>query len=136
MSYGEPMASQVAAVREIYAGINRNDIESAVQGLDAHVDWIEPVEYTGSGAIHGREAVAAHLKQARARWAEGTCDVEQLKVVGDRIVVLLRVHVRLKDETQFREGAHSAVYSFRNGKATEMRIFEDPNEALRWAGAR
>jgi hypothetical protein len=30
--------------------------------------------------------------------------------------------------------ADAAVYTFRNGKATEMRIFDDHRQALEWAG--
>ena len=128
------MTAEQALVLEVYAGINRNDIESAVKGLDDDIDWIEPAEYTGGATIQGRKAVAAHLEKARATWAEGSCEVEKVIVAGARIVVYIRVHVRLRDETQFREGVHSAVYSFRNGKATEMRIFDDPKDALKWVG--
>ncbi len=135
MTRAEPLEAETAAVREIYAAINRNDIEAAVRPLDPGVEWIEPAEYTGGATCHGRAAVAAHLSRARATWAEGTCEPERTIVAGDRIVVYIRVHVRLKAETEWREGVHAAVYTFRNGKAIEMRIFDDPREALEWAGA-
>ena len=131
----KPGRAETDAVREIYAAINRNDIEAAVKDLDPGIEWIEPAEYTGSAACHGREAVAAHLKRARATWAEGSCETERLVVAGDRIVVDIRVHVKLKGEAAFREGVHAAVYTFRDGKAVEMRIFDEPREALEWAGA-
>jgi hypothetical protein len=40
----------------------------------------------------------------------------------------------LKHETEWREGRHAAVYTFHNGKAIEMRIFDDQREAFEWAG--
>lgn len=122
-----PTAAQIEGVREVYAGINRNDIEAAIRILDDDIAWFEPEEYGKS--CRGREAVAAHLKVARARWAEGACAAE-VTVSGDRIVVFVDVHVRLKDEAEFREGRHAAVYTFRNGKAIEMRIFDDTDQAL------
>jgi hypothetical protein len=42
----------------------------------------------------------------------------------------------LKHETEWREGRHAAVYTFRNCKATEMRIFDDKRQALEWAGVK
>ena len=124
---------EIDALREIYDGINRNDIESAVEPLDPEIDWIEPAEYTGSATCHGIEAVAAHLKKARATWAEGRCETEDFIAVGDKIVVIISVHVRLESEAEFRDGRHAAVYTFRNGKAREMRIIDDPREAVEWA---
>src|SRR5215831_8033875 len=128
------LAAETDAIREIYDGINRNDIEAAVGALDADIAWIEPAEYTAGATCHGREAVAVHLAQARGTWAEGTCEAKRFIAAGDKIVVYIRVHVRLKTETEWREGRHAAVYTFRNGKAIEMRIFDDPPQALEWAG--
>jgi len=123
-------ADEIAALKATYAAINRNDIDAAVEPFDPQIAWIEPAEYTGSATCHGRDAVEAHLKRARATWAEGSCEPERFVVAGDRIVVLIRVHVRLKGETDWREGVHAAVYTFRDGKAVEMRIVDDPQEAL------
>src|SRR5262245_43219382 len=122
------------ALKELYAALNRNDIEAAVNALDPQIAWIEPAEYTGGATVHGREAVAAHLKRARATWAEGSCEPERFVVAGDKVVVFIHVHVRLKTETEFRDGRHAAVYTFRDGKAIEMRIFDDERDALEWAG--
>ena len=126
--------SRIDALKETYAALNRNDIEAAVKPFDPEIDWIEPAEYTGGASCHGREAVAAHLAKARATWAEGTCEPERFDAAGDRIVVILYVHVRLKSEADFREGRHAAVYTFRDGCATEMRIFDDIPKAYEWVG--
>jgi hypothetical protein len=40
----------------------------------------------------------------------------------------------LKHETEWREGRHAAVYTFRNGRTIEMRIFDNTRQALEWAG--
>jgi ketosteroid isomerase-like protein len=126
----QPLAAEIEALRATYAALNRNDSPSAVLPFDDDIDWIEPAEYTGGTSCHGRAAVEAHLKKARATWAEGSCEPEQFLSAGDKVVVILHVHVRLKTETQFREGSHAAVYTFRNGKAIEMRIVDDPLQAI------
>jgi ketosteroid isomerase-like protein len=127
--------TQIEAVRATYDALNRNDIAAAVASFAEDIDWIEPIEYTGSESCHCRAAVAAHLTKARSTWAEGSCDLEQLLAIGDKVVVTIRVHVRLKTETAFREGRHAAVYTFRNGQAIEMRIIADPQQAIAWAKA-
>jgi hypothetical protein len=44
------------------------------------------------------------------------------------------VHVRLKSETQWREGRTVDVYTFRHGKAIEFCTFVDERQAVRWVG--
>lgn len=102
--------------------------------FDPQIEWIEPAGYSEE-TYRGRAALQAHLSQARAKWAEGGCEPERFVVAGDKIVVFLHVHVRRKGRTEWVDGRHAAVYTFRNGKATEMRIIDDPQQALEWAGA-
>ena len=45
------------------------------------------------------------------------------------------VRVRLKHNTEWHEGRLADVYTFRNGKAIQMRAFADRRQALEWAGA-
>ena len=129
------LSAEAETLRETYAALNRNDIPAAVQALDPQIEWIEPTAYTGGGTYHGRAQVEAHLAQARARWAEGSCETERFLVAGDKVIVFIHVHVRLKDETEWREGRHADVYTFREGKAVQMRIFDDIQEAFEWCGA-
>ena len=128
-----PPGSATDALRETYAALNRNDIEAAVRILDPEIAWIEPAAY--GQTCHGLPAVKAHLAQARGRWAEGSCEPERFVVAGDKVVVFLRIRVRLQVETEWRLGHHAAVYTFRDGLATEMRIFDDERQALEWVGA-
>ena len=72
--------------------------------------------------------------QRRSTWAEGSCEPERFIVAGDKIVVFIHVRVRLKHETEWREGRIVDVYTFRNGKAIQFRTFADRQQALEWAG--
>jgi hypothetical protein len=128
------LAAETAALREAYAALNRNDIEATVKTFDPQIAWIEPADYPGGGAYHGLAAVKEHLSQSRSTWAEGSCEPERFIAVGDKVIVFIYVRVRLKHETEWREGRHAAVYTFRNRKAIEMRIFDDTQQALEWAG--
>ena len=105
-----------------------------VKAFDPQIEWIEPDEYPGGGTYRGRAEVEAHLSQARSAWAEGTCEPERLIVAGDKIVVFIHVRVRAKQKTEWVDGRHAAVYTFRDGKAIQQRIFDDIQQALEWAG--
>lgn len=129
------LAAEAAGLRETYAALNRNDIPNFVRIFDEDIEWVEFAESPDAGTYKGRATVEAHATQARATWAEGSCEPERLIVVGDKIVVLVYVHVRLKHETEWREGRLGDVYTFCNGKVIHMRNFLDRAQALEWAGA-
>jgi len=121
-------------LREAYAALNRNDIPAFVRSFDP---GIERIEFEGSpqgGRYQGLEAVKAHVSKGRGTWAEGGCEPERFIAAGDRIIVLVRVRVRLKHETEWREGQTADVYTFRNGKAVEFRTFAEARQAFVWAG--
>ena len=130
------LAAETEALREAYAALNRNDIAAAVKAFDPQIEWIEPAERLGGVVYHGRAGVKAHLSQARGNWGEGSCEPERFIVAGDKIVVFVYVRVRLKHESEWREGRLADVYTFRNGKAVEMRAFADRQQALEWAGVK
>ena len=123
------------ALRELYAALNRGDIEAVVKDFDPEIVWIEFPDSPGGGIYRGRDVVRDHFAQARSKWAEGSCEPERFVVAGDKIVAFLKIHVRLKSETEWRDGRHAAAYTFRNGMAIEMRIIENEREALDWVNA-
>jgi uncharacterized protein len=130
----QSLAGEIDALREAYAALNRNDIEGFVKPFDTQIAWIEPDHYPGGGTTKGLAAVKALLTRSRATWAEGTCDAERFVAGGDKIVVFIHVRVRLKDRTEWIEARHASVYTFRDGKAVEMRIFDETRDAPDWVG--
>jgi ketosteroid isomerase-like protein len=128
----------VAALRDAYAAFNRGDMDAAVASLDENIEWVEPKEFPGGGAYHGRESAKQYLAQSRAAWAEVSSEPEQFIPAGNRIVVLVharvRAKVRAKDSEEWQDVRLADVYTFRDGKAIQMRAFADRDEALRWAG--
>ena len=130
-----PLAAETEGLREAYAALNRNDIPNFVKNFDEDIAWIEFAESPGGGAYKGRATVEAHATQARGTWAEGGCNPERLIVAGDKIIVFVHVRVRLKNETDWREGRIGDVYTFRNGKVIHVRLFADRAQAIAWAGA-
>ena len=128
--------SEIAAVKETYAAINRNDIPAAVKAFDPQVERIEPPDFPSAGTYRGHADVMAHISKGRNTWAEGSCEVERFIVAGDKIVAFVHVRVRLKDHVEWVDGRFADVYTFRNGKVVQMRTFGERQEALNWAGAK
>ena len=128
-----PLAAETQALMEAYAALNKNDIPAMADIFDPQIEWIEPAEYPGAGTYQGLATVQAHLSHHRGNWAEGSCEPERFVVAGDKIIVFLHVHVRLKSETEWRDGRIADVYTFRNGKAIHMRTFLNSDQALQWA---
>jgi hypothetical protein len=126
----------IALLRHAYAAFNRGDVDAAVAGFDPHIDWREPVEFPGGGAYRGRAAVAGYLANSRADWAEGASEPKKFIVHGDRVVVLVHAHFRVKGAKTWNDAHLADVYTFRDGVPVAMRAFADPDMAVRWAEAR
>jgi len=131
-----PLAMETEALRKAYAAFNRNDIAATVEALDPQIEWTEPPEFPGGRTYHGHEGVKAYLSQSRADWAEGSSEPERFIVAGDKIVVFVHVRARTKGSTEWQEVRLADVFTFRNGKATQMRAFADRRQALEWAGVK
>src|SRR6185295_3872239 len=130
------LAAQTEALRAAYAALNRNDIPAFVQAFAPDIEWTDPPGSPESKTYHGLAAFQAHASQARAAWAEGSCEPERFITAGDKVIVFVHVRVRLKHETEWREGSIADVYTFRDGKVIRARVFTDRQQALDWAGVK
>ena len=128
------LAAETEALRNAYAAFNRNDIADTVEALDPQIEWTEPAESPGGGTYHGHEGVKRYLSQSHAPWAEVSSEPERFIVAGDKIVVFVYARVRPKDSKDWQETRLADVFTFRNGKAIQMRAFADRRQALEWAG--
>jgi uncharacterized protein len=116
--------------------VNQNDIAATVEALDPQIEWTEPDEFACGGTYHGHGGVKAYLSQSRAAWAEVNSEPERLIVADDKIIVFVHTRVRPKDSTEWHETYLADVFTFRNGKAIQMRAFADRRQALEWAGVK
>ncbi len=134
-----PSSAHEESLRAAYAALNRNDVAGFIAAFDAEIERIEPSDFPQGGTYRGLEAVRAHVEKGRGTWAEGSCEPLRFIVappseLGERVIVLAQVRVRLKHETEWRIGRIADAYTFRNGKAVQFRTFADEREALEWAG--
>ena len=123
-----------SGLREAYAAFNRGDIDAAVRILDPEVEWIEPPEFPGGGTYHRVDGARQYLAQSRAGAAEVISEPEQFIPAGNRIIVFVHARVLPKGSNTWQDVRLADVYTFQNGRVTNMRAFANRVDALRWAG--
>ena len=128
------MSTEVEALEQFFAAINRNDMQAIAGFFDPQVVRVEPEGFPTSGTYRGLAAVQEHVARGRATWAEGTCKPEKFLVNGDKVVVYLHARVRLKDSADWVDGRFADGFVFRDGKITHYRSFGERVDARRWAG--
>lgn len=124
----------IAGLRAAYAAFNRGDIDRAVQLFDPNVEWTEPVEFPGGGTYHGVEGAKHYLSQSRAAAADVISEPERFIPSRNRIVVFVYARVLPKGSSSWQEVRLADVYTFREGRVTQMHAFSNRQDALHWAG--
>ena len=125
-------AHAIAELRAAYEAFNRDDIDSAVQVLDANVEWIEPDEFPGGGTYHGVQGAKKYLAQSRAGAAQVISEPEKFIPAGDRIVVFVHARVLPKESDTWQDVRLADVYTFQGGRVTKMCAFANREDALDW----
>lgn len=130
----ENLTTEIQAIKDAYAALNRGDIDGFVKDFDPQIVRVEFEGTPTGGTYRGIEAVITHVAQGRSTWAEGACEPTNLVVAGDKLVVSVHVRVRLKDRSDWIEGRVTDVFAWRDGKVIEFRSFADEQKALDWSG--
>jgi ketosteroid isomerase-like protein len=116
---------------------NRRDAEAIVEVVDSSVEWrpAAPVALGGEATVYrGLAGVADGLRDLHGSFAELQIEISELQEVGDRIVGTGRIRTRGQGSGAEFETPFGAVMEFLDGKATQIRSYLDPREALEAAG--
>jgi ketosteroid isomerase-like protein len=117
-------------IGEYLAAMERGDREAAVALYADDVVMHVPGRSRFAGARRGRPAVLAYL-QAAVELAVGGVDVQLVDVLadgGDRVALLLRERLVGADGELVLRRAN--VYTVRDGRIAEIRIFEHDQYAV------
>jgi uncharacterized protein len=123
-------------VRALFDDFTRGDYEAALAKLDPEVDWGEPPDMPETvGAYEGRRGVVAEFGRFMSAWAELTVELEEVREVGERVVVLTHWRGRSKGSGIEVDQRVAQVYEFREGRVARVRQFRELREALAAAAA-
>jgi ketosteroid isomerase-like protein len=123
----------VGAFKRFMDGFNRRDVEALLEEVDAGVQWrpAAPVALGGEATVYrGHAGIPAAIRDLHDSFAELWIEISEIQQVGDRVVGIGRIRTRGKGSGVESWSPFGAVMEFRNGKATQIRSYLDPEAAL------
>lgn len=126
---------QIKVLKDFYASINDDNFSASRGILCDDIVRVEPEGYPLAGTFKGIDKLMELMKRARGTWAEGGCTPVDFIEEGKWIIAVVKIHVRLKNETNWIDGEIGDVFTFRDDKIAEFRTIDNKEEALAWAKA-
>ena len=123
----------VERVRQGFEAFNRRDTNGLLEKLDVDIEWV-PVRSTLEGTVYrGHKGVLQNLAETFEDWEWVRMDPQDLRDLGDRIVVLGRIAAQAKGGPA-TEVAAAWLIKLRDDKAIRVEFFLDQQQALDAAG--
>jgi ketosteroid isomerase-like protein len=125
----------VEAVRRSLEAVTRRDYHAALAPMDEDVVWDD--SFSPGGGVHrGWDGVRAATASFFGSWEPGTYDlaIEEYVDAGDAVLVRAVQSGRGRASGVDVRMDHFQVWTFRDGKAVEIRLFHDAAMALTAAG--
>ena len=117
--------------------LNRRDIESFLEMLDPEVEWHPGLValLEGEATVYrGREEVREMLQDIFEAFADFRFEFSEIRDLGDRILAVGEMRGRGTESGVEIESPWAFLIQLRNDKATHVRVYLDPKEALEAAG--
>jgi ketosteroid isomerase-like protein len=125
----------VQTARQTFEAIRGRDIDGLVEFYDADIEF-QPL--TGMevelGGYQGHAGVRRYLDEAAEVWDEMLPHADDLRAVGDHVVILGGCAVRGRGSGAITDSPMAWVLTFRDGKVIRHRAYRTSEEALKAAG--
>jgi ketosteroid isomerase-like protein len=125
----------VQVARQSFERICARDIEALLELYDPAIDF-EPL--TGmqveSGGYHGHAGVRRYLEEAAQVWEEMLPHADDVRAVGDDVVILGGCAVRGRGSGAISDEPMAWVLTMRNGRVVRHRAFRSRSDALEAVG--
>jgi uncharacterized protein len=127
----------VEAFKRAIDAYNRRDIDAVLEEIDPEVEWLGAVQTLVEGkakVYRGHAGVRQWVRDIDETLADIRLEFFEIRDLGDRLVASGRLRARGKASGAETESPFACVVDSKNGKATRVLSFLDPNEALEAAG--
>jgi ketosteroid isomerase-like protein len=127
----------VEASKRAFDASNRRDMESFLETLAPEVEWHPGLAalLEGEATVYrGREEVRELLQGYWQAFADLRFEASEIRDLGDRILAVGQMRGRGAESGVEIESPWAYLIQVRNGKATHVRTYLDPKEALEAAG--
>jgi ketosteroid isomerase-like protein len=125
----------VQTARQTFEAIRRRDIDGLVEFYDPDIEF-QPL--TGMevelGGYLGHTGVRRYLEEAAEVWDVMLPHADDLRAVGDHVVILGGCAVRGRGSGAVSDNPMAWVLTFRDGKVTRHRAYRTSEEALEAVG--
>ena len=125
------------ASRRFVDAFNRRDVEAMIATLDAGIEWhpASTVALGGAASVYrGHSGVLDGLRDLDGSYERLLIEISTFQDVGERVAGTGEIRVRGRASGAELRSPFGVVFEFRNGKATYIRSYLDPREALEAAG--
>jgi ketosteroid isomerase-like protein len=116
----------------------RRDVEAAIELLDPEVEWRPAFTALLGGetaVFRGHDGAREVMRQFWEVFSETHFEVSEIRDLGDQALAVGTMHARGAESGAEIESPWAWLVRSKNGKATSIRVFTDPAEAIEAAGA-
>ena len=132
-------AQNVELVRQLYAWMSAGDAEKAFGVYDPEIEWdARDAQWLTSlgfdGLYRGHEGVREAMRGWLSAWKAIEYRPDELIDAGDDVLAFVTIFARGRASGVDVTYEHPQLWTVRDGKIVQMRVFDDRAEALRAAG--
>jgi ketosteroid isomerase-like protein len=122
--------SNARTVRAAYDALNEGDSAAALAALDEQAEWCEHSDLPEAGFYRGRESIDRFLADFLESWEEFHQEVEDVREVADKVLVMLDMHGRGRGSGIEVQTSYAHVWTMRSGRGVRVDAYYDRDEAL------
>jgi ketosteroid isomerase-like protein len=102
--------------------------------LHPDIQWHTRADLPDTGTHRGHDAVAKFFSEWFGAFDDFNVDIEELIDAGDRVVMVLHLHGRVRGGSREVDMTETHVLTMREGKVTEIHEYATKAEALKAVG--
>jgi ketosteroid isomerase-like protein len=126
----------VEIVRRGYDAFNRGDIEGVIETADPQVHWDMSERVFNPSVYEGHDGVRRFVEEMNEVWEDFRLEPLEFIDAGDKVVVSHLIRGRGRGSGVDVELPSTSVYTLRNRKVIDNRMYREHSEALEAAGLR
>src|SRR5262245_21019274 len=130
-------AENVEAIRRAADAFNRGDVDTFLREIDPEIEWHPLLQVLLGGettVYRGHERVRELYRDIDEVFAEPHVEVSEIRDLGERVVCIGQLRGCGRESGAETETAIAWLVDFKDGKATRVREYLDPAEALEAVG--
>lgn len=128
-------AARLRLVEAYYPALNRRDVEAVLSLFTEDAEYLPfNVSVVEGGSYQGHAGIRKFFQDSVDTWEYLHAEPRTYQAAGDQVVVTGHLRARGKQSGIDVDSPAGWVWTIRDDKASRMRVYLDPREALKAAG--